>query len=578
MFDRYVDINTYQCRIKALKQQLEDLRSGNAMKKLREEYERLLDERDKTIRALEMQLAQAYAQIVHVRELWMQVLDDVEKEHQKQVDALMREIKRLEQRVLDVERQGDEVKDKLCEKIKEYYAVATELEEEKGKNLKLTAQVNRDFMNSSTPSSQQGPARKKIPNSREKTGRRRGGQPGHKGHCLKAQTPTKTYMLPDPQEYVEDPDYYDTGHTVKKQKIILDVNIKVIEYEARIFRNRKTGSRVHADFPEGYVNAVNYDGSVKAFAFLLTNECNVSVGRTCNFLSELSDGKINLSEAAVNGFSEEFSSKTEEEKKDILERLMTSPVLNADFTNANVNGETRQVLIIASPDREAVMYCARQAKGHKGIQGTPLAGYVGTVVHDHDHTFYNYGLRHQECMQHNCRYLIGSMENEPEREWNKKMHELIREMLHYRNGLGESEPLDAAKAAELETRYDEILKGAEKEYADEPPNAYYREGYNLYLRLMEYKESELLFLHDKSVPANNSLAERLARVYKRKQRQATVLRSDDSFEYLCDSLGLIYTLRHTAGNLYKQVSDIFNRKRYRKKRRKAQQESAGVTA
>ncbi|MEZ3444668.1 MAG: hypothetical protein K1W30_05960 [Lachnospiraceae bacterium] len=34
------------------------------------------------------------------------------------------------------------------------------------------------------------------------------------------------------------------------------------------------------------------------------------------------------------------------------------------------------------------------------------------------------------------------------------------------------------------------------------------------------KENELLFLHDKRVPANNSLCERLARVYKRKQKQA----------------------------------------------------------
>lgn len=578
MFDKHLEINTYQCRIKALKQQLEELRNGNAMKKLREEYEKLLDERGNTIRALEAQLAQAHAQIIHVREIWMQVLDDLEKEHQKQVDAWMREVKRLKQHVLDAERQRDEAKDKLREKIKEYYAVATELEEEKGKNRKLTAQVNRDFMNSSTPSSQQGPARKKIPNSREKTGRSRGGQPGHKGHYLKAQAPTETHMLPDPQEYVENPDYYDTGHTVKKQKIILDVNVKVIECEARIFRNRKTGSRVHAAFPEGYVNAVNYDGSVKTFAFLLTNECNVSVGRTCNFLWELSGGKINLSEAAVNGLSEEFSAKTEEEKKESLERLMTSPVLNVDFTNANVNGETRQVLIIASPDKDAVMYCARQSKGHKGIQGTPLAEYMGTIVHDHDHTFYNYGLRHQECMQHNCRYLIGSVENEPEREWNKKMHELVREMLHYRNGLVEGEALDTTKVAELEARYDEILKGAEKEYTDEPPNAYYREGYNLYLRLVEYKDSELLFLHDKSVPTNNSLAERLARVYKRKQKQATVLRSDDSFEYLCDSLGLIYTLRHAGGNLYERVSDIFNRKRYRKKRRKSQQETVGETA
>jgi len=39
------------------------------------------------------------------------------------------------------------------------------------------------------------------------------------------------------------------------------------------------------------------------------------------------------------------------------------------------------------------------------------------------------------------------------------------------------------------------------------------------VRLREFKESELLFLHDKRVPANNSLCERLARVYKRKQKQ-----------------------------------------------------------
>lgn len=110
MFDKHLEINTYQCRIKALKQQLEELRNGNTMKKLREEYEKLLDERGNTIRALEAQLAQAHAQIIHVREIWMQVLDDLEKEHQKQIDAWMREVKRLKQHVLDVERQRDEAK------------------------------------------------------------------------------------------------------------------------------------------------------------------------------------------------------------------------------------------------------------------------------------------------------------------------------------------------------------------------------------------------------------------------------------------------------------------------------------
>ncbi len=41
----------------------------------------------------------------------------------------------------------------------------------------------------------------------------------------------------------------------------------------------------------------------------------------------------------------------------------------------------------------------------------------------------------------------------------------------------------------------------QKEFAD-----YYREGYNLYLRMEKYKENHLLFLHDTRVPANNNYA------------------------------------------------------------------------
>ena len=56
-------------------------------------------------------------------------------------------------RILEVERQRDAVQDKLRERTRQYYDVATALEEEQGKNKKLTAQVNKDFENSSLPSS-----------------------------------------------------------------------------------------------------------------------------------------------------------------------------------------------------------------------------------------------------------------------------------------------------------------------------------------------------------------------------------------------------------------------------------------
>ena len=299
---------------------------------------------------------------------------------------------------------------------------------------------------------------------------------------------------------------------------------------------------------------------MKDFAYLLENEVNMSAEKIRTVLYEATGGKLNLSESLINGFCREFSLKSEKEREEIIRNIMESPAVNTDFTNANVNGESKQVLIIASPSADAYLFMARETKGHKGISGTPVENNVGTLIHDHDTTFYRYGMKHQECMQHNLRYLTGSEENEPERGWNKKMHRLFREMIHYKNGL-EGKEADIGVVEEFEKRYDKILEYARKEYEDDPPNDYYREGYNLYLRLVKYKESELLFLHDRCVPADNSLAERLARQYKRKQKQAIVMRSRENFACICDSLSVINTYRKQDGNFYHKVVSIFERSR-----------------
>jgi len=107
-----------------------------------------------------------------------------------------------------------------------YYEVASALEEEQGKNKKLTARVNRDFENSSIPSSMKI-KRKKITNSREKTGRRPGGQPGHAGHRRKQCTPTSSHEIPAPERYADNPDFKPTGKTIRKQKINLHTTITV---------------------------------------------------------------------------------------------------------------------------------------------------------------------------------------------------------------------------------------------------------------------------------------------------------------------------------------------------------------
>ena len=94
---------------------------------------------------------------------------------------------------------------------------------------------------------------------------------------------------------------------------------------------------------------------------------------------------------------------------------------------------------------------------------------------------------------------------------------------------GEREPVTICG---YESRYDQILETALNEYADVPCSDYYRDGYNLALRMKEYREAHLLFLHDSRVPATNNLAGRLLRFIKRKQNPAVSLRSIKSYSVI----------------------------------------------
>ena len=214
------------------------------------------------------------------------------------------------------------------------------------------------------------------------------------------------------------------------------------------------------------------------------------------------------------------------------------------------------MFICAAPDGPALYY-ARESKGHAGVAGTLIEDYQGTLIHDHEKTFYRYGNAHQECLAHVLRYLKGSMENEPERTWNKDMHSLLQEIIHYVNGLEAGAQRDPSKILGYGTRYDQILETALDEYADVPCSDYYREGFNLATRMKEYREAHLLFLHDSQVPPTNNLAERLLRIIKRKQNQAVSLRSIKSLEFLCDSMSVLFLMRQKEGNLYDKVSEVF---------------------
>ncbi len=454
-----------------------------------------------------------------------------------------------------LERKIGELKELLLEKESHLAKKDAEIEELKGLLKKMTAQINRDFSNSSIPSSQ-CVNRKKISNSREKSGKKPGGQNGHTGHCRHSvpEMESDIVKLPAPSCVTENPeDFYDTGKTITKQLIKIKLSVQATNYVAAVYRNRKTGGRIHGEFPEGLVNEVTYDDSVKALAAMLNSYCNVSMDKVNELIYDLSGGKINISKGRIATLSKEFNEKSKENQDEIFKNLMNSPIMHTDATNVRVNGKGSFVFVTASGNN--VLYFARNHKGHAGVKGTPVEDYLHTLIHDHDLTFYSYGDSHQECLAHVLRYLQDSVNNEFELTWNISMKKFLSGLIHqYKqcNGSFSEEEIDAYRK-----EYNQILVLAEKEYEEHPPTKYYKDGFNLAKRLKQYANNHLLFLTMKNVPYTNNHSELLLRQIKRKAKQVGSYRSDESLTDFCAMLGVIETAKQNQQGIYKTLCEVY---------------------
>lgn len=424
-----------------------------------------------------------------------------------------------------------------------------------GTNKKLEKKLNTNFENSSLPSSAT-PFRKRVPNSRKRTGKLPGAQIGHKPHNATRLTPTKEPVyLPAPAEFTDNPDIYPTGRTITKQLIDIQLMVHVKDFIADEYRNRLTGARLHAPFPKGIVNDVNYGPSIKAFAFLLNNYYNVSISKTRQCLSDLTNGVVTLSTGTICNLSSVFSDATSQERARIFSLLTHSDILYSDATVSNINGSRKAVILCT--DKKHVLYQHMEHKGHDGLSQTPVKDFNGIIVHDHDRSYYSYGSDHQECLAHVLRYLVGAMENEPHLTWHRQMHRLLQNMIHTakRNKNG----IPKEKVKQLSDKYDSILAHALKEYADHPPDKGYMDGYNLQKRMRDYRSAHLFFLTHPDVEHTNNISERELRKFKRKQKQAVVLRSDSGGQHICDALTIIETARMHNKNVYDVVASSFSK-------------------
>lgn len=146
----------------------------------------------------------------------------------KQIKIIQEQEQYMEERAIRAEAQRDTAQDKVTKQRQKIYTLETELEEEKGKNLKLTAQLNHDYENSSLPSSMTAERRSRIAARRQGVNR---------ADSRKKQTATEVLQLAPPQEVFDDPDFKKTQKAVVRQAVGIKMLVSVTEYRVDIYRN-----------------------------------------------------------------------------------------------------------------------------------------------------------------------------------------------------------------------------------------------------------------------------------------------------------------------------------------------------
>ena len=426
----------------------------------------------------------------------------------------------------------------------------------------LNARLSRGPENSSLPPSSE-PNRKRIPNSRVKTGRKPGGQPGHPGHGRRMPEPDAEVML-EPESGLCPRcgcGTVPTGNVREHRVTDIEVRTRTTAYVSSERACPICGKTAWDPFPKGAENEANYGPGVKAAIAYLVGACNVSGANARGFVKAITDGGVDVSSGSVPNFMRQFSKMGEADLRAAFDAVATAPVIGSDATFTRSEGHRSYVYVFHGGD--AAVFRASDTKGHAGVKGSPLEDAPdATVVSDHDTTYHSYGGRHAECNAHILRYLKGVAENEPGQAWAEDASSLLKKANEAakRARAAGLESLDAELVAKFEAVYREILESALEGYmaSGAAGSKYPPEGVALARRMLKHADKHLLFLRDLSVPFENNGSERLLRKAKGKLKQSGGFRSTENGEQpYCDFLTIVETAKIRGIQPYRAVHATF---------------------
>jgi uncharacterized coiled-coil protein SlyX len=403
---------------------------------------------------------------------------------------------------------------------------------------------------------------KKPVSTKTKSGKKRGGQPGHKGHTLEPWEPTEIISrLPEETCECGGTVQLCDGHT-SKQVIDMEVLVKVIEERAFVGYCDKCGKRHDGEFSEGFVNPVNYGTDLKAFVAFLNTRMNLPVNKVTELLRVLTDSQIRLSDGSVVNIVNELAKKSAPTVEVIKAELIRCGLLLADETGCRINGSLEWFQILTN-DR-FLLLSHNQKRGSLLFEGTDiLLLFSGILIHDHFMSYYRYGhLLHGECNEHIDRRLKAVNEI-LKHAWAQELRSFFFEADKRKKELLDAgEYFSGQEIKEYYRKFLEILDRGDAEYQEaiegKQTIVRFNEEKCLLRRLREYADEHLRFITTPVVPRGNNGAERGAKEAKRKVRVSGGFRSDKGADNYARATSVIGTMRKNGMNVFQGLKDILN--------------------